>query len=107
AANVARVAVGKGVPTDVAFFGVETAERLTASGFVPDLIIANNVMAHVPDLNDFVRGFRNFLAPGGVLTVEFPHLLRLIEENQYDTIYHEHFSYFSLLFVDRLMKHHG
>jgi len=107
AANVAKVAIEKGVPTDVAFFGVATAERLKSSGFSPDLVVANNVMAHVPDLNDFVRGIRAFLAPHGVLTVEFPHLLRLIEENQYDTIYHEHFSYFSLLFVDRLMQHHG
>jgi SAM-dependent methyltransferase len=106
AANVAKVAVEKGVATEVAFFGAETANRLKDSGFSPDLIVANNVMAHVPDLNDFVRGFRNFLAPRGVLTVEFPHLLRLIDENQYDTIYHEHFSYFSLLVADRLMNHH-
>jgi SAM-dependent methyltransferase len=107
AANVAKVAIEKGVPTEVAFFGADTATRLRDSGFVPDLIAANNVMAHVPDLNDFVRGFRILLAPDGVLTVEFPHLLRLIEENQYDTIYHEHFSYFSLMVVDRLLKHHG
>ena len=107
AANVAKVASDKGVPTEVAFFGAETATRLRAGGFVADLIAANNVMAHVPDLNDFVRGFRILLAPEGVLTVEFPHLARLIEENQYDTIYHEHFSYFSLMVVDRLLKHHG
>jgi SAM-dependent methyltransferase len=107
AANVARAAIEKGVPTEVAFFGVAAAERLRSSGFCPDLIIANNVMAHVPDLNDFVRGFQSFLAPQGVLTVEFPHLLRLIQENQFDTIYHEHFSYFSLLFVDTLMQTHG
>jgi SAM-dependent methyltransferase len=107
AANVAKAAVEKGVPTEVAFFGVETAKRLRASGFVPDLIAANNVMAHVPDLNDFVAGFKVFLAPQGVLTVEFPHLLRLIDENQFDTIYHEHFSYFSLLVVDRLLTQHG
>jgi SAM-dependent methyltransferase len=107
AANVASVATENCVPTEVAFFGAETAKRLRASGFAPDLIAANNVIAHVPDLNDFVRGFKTLLAPNGVLTVEFPHLARLIEENQYDTIYHEHFSYFSLMVVDRLFRQHG
>ncbi len=107
AANVADVAIAKGIPTEVAFFGAGTATRLKAAGVAPDVIAANNVMAHVPDLNDFVRGFKILLKPDGVLTVEFPHLLQLIAQNQYDTIYHEHFSYFSLLVVERIMTHHG
>jgi SAM-dependent methyltransferase len=107
AANVADVAIAKGIPTEVAFFGARTADRLKAAGVAPDVIAANNVMAHVPDLNDFVRGFKILLKPDGVLTVEFPHLLQLIAQNQYDTIYHEHFSYFSLLVVERIMTHHG
>jgi SAM-dependent methyltransferase len=107
AANVADVAIAKGIPTEVAFFGAGTANRLKAAGVAPDVIAANNVMAHVPDLNDFVRGFKILLKPDGVLTVEFPHLLQLIAQNQYDTIYHEHFSYFSLLVVERIMTHHG
>src|SRR5271154_2915225 len=107
AANVADVAIAKGIPTEVAFFGAGTANRLKAAGVAPDVIPANNVMAHVPDLNDFVRGFKILLKPDGVLTVEFPHLLQLIAQNQYDTIYHEHFSYFSLLVVERIMTHHG
>jgi SAM-dependent methyltransferase len=107
AANVAEFAVQKGIPTDVNFFGVETARRLKGEGISPDVIAANNVMAHVPDLNDFVAGFATLLKPGGVITVEFPHLLRLMAQNQFDTIYHEHFSYFSLLTVDRVFKAHG
>ena len=107
AANVAKVAIEKGIPSDVAFFGHATAARLAAAGVAPDVIVANNVMAHVPDLNDFVRGFKRLLKPDGVITVEFPHLLRLMEQNQFDTIYHEHFSYFSLLVVDRILTHHG
>ncbi|MGG5808737.1 methyltransferase domain-containing protein [Falsiroseomonas sp. CW058] len=107
AANVAEVAVGRGIPTDVAFFGAATARRLRAAGHAPALMCANNVMAHVPDLHDFVEGFRILLAPGGVLTVEFPHLLRLMAENQFDTIYHEHFSYFSLMTAEMVMAQHG
>ncbi len=107
AANVATVARDKGIPTEVAFFGVATAERLKAAGVAPQLMAANNVLAHVPELNDFVAGFAVLLAPGGVLTVEFPHLLRLMHENQFDTIYHEHFSYFSLLTVQRIFAAHG
>jgi SAM-dependent methyltransferase len=107
AANVARVAIDKGIPTDIAFFGERTAERLRGAGIAPDLIVANNVMAHVPDLNDFVRGFKILLKPDGVITVEFPHLLRLMQENQFDTIYHEHFSYFSLLVVERVFAATG
>jgi 2-polyprenyl-3-methyl-5-hydroxy-6-metoxy-1,4-benzoquinol methylase len=107
AANVAAIATGKGIPTDVAFFGAATARRLQASGVAPDVIAANNVMAHVPDLNDFVAGFAILLKPGGVVTVEFPHLLRLMQQNQFDTIYHEHFSYFSLLVVEQVFARHG
>ena len=107
ASNIAKVAIEKGIPTEIAFFGADTATRLRAGGFIPDLIVANNVMAHVPDLHDFVRGLRILLAPDGVVTVEVPHLARLIDENQFDTIYHEHFSYFSLLVVDRLFTRHA
>jgi SAM-dependent methyltransferase len=106
AANVAEVAEAKGVPTLVEFFGVPVAERLAADRRA-DLLLGNNVLAHVPDLNDFVGGMRALLAPGGVITMEFPHLLRLIEENQYDTIYHEHFSYFSFLTVRKVFAAHG
>ncbi len=107
AANVARAAIEKGIPTHVAFFGVETARKLRAAHPAPVLIAANNVMAHVPDLHDFVQGFRELLAPGGVVTVEFPHLLRLMQQNQFDTIYHEHFSYFSLLTAEAVLSRHG
>ena len=108
AANVAKAAIEKGVPTEVAFFGVETAQRLLIQqGISADLMTANNVLAHVPDIHDFVEGFRILLAPGGVATFEFPHLLRLIEENQFDTIYHEHFSYLSLSVVQALFARHG
>jgi 2-polyprenyl-3-methyl-5-hydroxy-6-metoxy-1,4-benzoquinol methylase len=107
AANVAEVAIAKGIQTEVAFFGAATARRLRTSGIAPDVIAANNVMAHVPDLNDFVEGFAILLKPAGVVTVEFPHLLRLMQQNQFDTIYHEHFSYFSLLTVQRVFARHG
>ncbi len=107
AANVAAVAERKGIPSEVAFFGVQTATRLRAQGVAPDLMAANNVLAHVPDINDFVRGFAILLKPGGVVTVEFPHLLRLIGESQFDTIYHEHFSYLSLHVVQRIFARHG
>lgn len=102
AANVARVAVEKGVPTRVEFLGADTARRMAAEGVRADLLIGNNVLAQVPDLNDFVAGMKILLAPQGVLTMEFPHLMRLVAENQFDTIYHEHFSYFSLLTVERI-----
>jgi SAM-dependent methyltransferase len=107
AANVAKIAAAKGVPTEVAFFGVATAQRLAEAGHAADLICANNVLAHVPDLNDFVAGFKLLLKPGGIVTVEFPHLQRLIAERQFDTIYHEHFSYFSLLVADAVFARHG
>ena len=107
AANVAAVAVQRGIPTMVKFFGVATAQALVADGKSADLIIGNNVLAHVPDLNDFVGGMKILLKPAGVITMEFPHLSRLVEGNQYDTIYHEHFSYLSLLTVKRIFAAHG
>jgi hypothetical protein len=107
AANVARVAEERGVPTVVAFFGRETARRLAEEGRRADLIAANNVLAHVPDLNDFIAGFKILLKDTGVATLEFPHLVRMVEENQFDTIYHEHFSYISLLAADAAFRRHG
>jgi SAM-dependent methyltransferase len=106
AANVAETAVQKGVPTIVKFFGVETARELVADNSNADLIIGNNVLAQVPDLNDFVAGMNILLKPSGVITMEFPHLMRLINESQFDTIYHEHFSYFSFATVERIFAAH-
>jgi SAM-dependent methyltransferase len=107
AANVAKVAVENGVPSLVEFFGVKCAKKLAAEGRSADLILGNNVFAQVPDLNDFVEGLKIMLKPEGVLTLEFPHLLKLIEENEFDTIYHEHFSYFSLFTTIKIMQAHG
>ena len=107
AANVAEAARKRNVPTLVEFFGLDLAKRLVSEGRRADLIIGNNVLAQVPDLNDFTAGMTHLLAPSGVITLEFPHLERLIEENQFDTIYHEHFSYFSLVTIDRLARKHG
>ena len=107
AANVAEAAKKKGVNTKVAFFGEKTALDLTAEGWDADLIIGNNVLAHVPDLNDFVKGLKVLLKPTGLITMEFPHLLQLMEQNQFDTIYHEHFSYFSFLAVEQVFARHG
>ena len=107
AANVAEAAREKGIPSEVAFFGAATARRLRDAGHAPDLMAANNVRAHVPDLHDFVEGFRVLLAPGGVATFEFPHLMRLMEHNQFDTIYHEHFSYLAFAVVEALFAEHG
>ncbi|HEU5297037.1 MAG TPA: class I SAM-dependent methyltransferase [Burkholderiaceae bacterium] len=107
AANVAKVAVDKGIATTVRFFGVETAGAIAAEHGQPDLLLGNNVLAHVPDLNDFVSGMKRLLAPGGVITMEFPHLQRLMAENQFDTIYHEHFSYFSFVAVEQVFARHG
>jgi hypothetical protein len=107
AANVVVAARVKGIETVVDFFGRELAARLVAEGRRADLLAANNVMAHVPDLNDFVGGMEPMLAPHGVVTIEVPHLLRLVEENQFDTIYHEHFSYFSLLTARKVLSAHG
>ena len=107
AANVAKVAVDKGVPTVTRFFGTEVAGELAAEGRCADLVLGNNVLAQVPDLNDFVEGLKILLKPNGVLTLEFPHLQRLIERNEFDTIYHEHFSYFSLLTTQMILEAHG
>lgn len=107
AANVAEVAVRKGIPTLVKFFGTRLAEELTREGQRADLVLGNNVLAQVPDLNDFVEGLRILLKPEGVVTLEFPHLLKLIEHNEFDTIYHEHFSYFSFITSVQLMEAHG
>jgi hypothetical protein len=107
AANVAKVAIEKGVPSTVRFFGRKTAAEIAAEHGRPDVLLGNNVLAHVPDINDFVGGMKVLLAPHGVITMEFPHLQRLIAENQFDTIYHEHFSYLSFLTVERIFAHHG
>jgi len=107
AANVAKVAVEKGVPTLVRFFGTELARDLAAEGKCADLVLGNNVLAQVPDVNDFVEGLKILLKPKGVLTLEFPHLLRLMEHNEFDTIYHEHFSYFSMLTTASILEAHG
>ncbi len=107
AKNVAEHAVKKGVPTITKFFGEQTAKELVADGIQADLTAANNVLAHVPDINDFVEGFAVLLKENGVATFEFPHLLNLVEKNQFDTIYHEHFSYLSLTAVEKIFNAHG
>ncbi len=107
AANVAAAAHEAGIPTLVEFFGLDTADELRLSGEEADLLVGNNVLAHVPDLAGFVEGLKLLLKPNGVVTLEFPHLLRLIENGEFDTIYHEHVSYFSLLAVERPFAHAG
>ena len=107
AANIAAVASAAGVETVVHFFGSELAAELAATGRMADLLVANNVLAHVPDLNDFVAGLVMILAPEGSLSIEVPHLLRLIQQIQFDTIYHEHFSYFSLYTAEKVLRAHG
>jgi 2-polyprenyl-3-methyl-5-hydroxy-6-metoxy-1,4-benzoquinol methylase len=107
AGNVAKVAQESGITTIVKFFETQTATELVADGKKADLILGNNVLAHVPDLNDFVEGMKYLLKPQGVITMEFPHLLRLIDENQFDTIYHEHFSYFSFITVEKVFQKQG
>ncbi len=107
AANVAKAAEEKGIPTLVQFFNPETATSLREEGKQADLLLGNNVLAHVPALNDFVSGMKIALKPRGIITMEFPHLLRLMLENQFDTIYHEHFSYLSLYTVERVFAEHG
>lgn len=107
AANVARVAIEKGIPTEVEFFGTQTAKKLANAGRGADLILGKNVLAQVPDLNDFVAGLKIMMKPGAIMTIEFPHLLRLLEENQFDTIYHEHYCYFSLISAEAVFAHHG
>ncbi|MET4036910.1 MULTISPECIES: class I SAM-dependent methyltransferase [unclassified Bradyrhizobium] len=106
-ASTARASREKGIETLEEFFGAEIGARLAAAGKQADLMAANNVLAHVPDINGFLAGFTNLLKPGGVATFEFPHLLRLIEENQFDTIYHEHFSYLSLTALEKIFRHNG
>jgi SAM-dependent methyltransferase len=107
AANVAAVATKKGIPTEIEFLGADTARKMVERFGEADLVLGNNVLAHVPDLNDFVTGIRTLLAADGILTMEFPHLQKLIEQNQYDTIYHEHFSYFSFLAAQSIFAYHG
>ena len=107
ASNVAQAAVARGIPTRRCFFGRAEARRMAAEGHLADALVGNNVLAHVPDLNDFVEGLGIVLAPTGVVTMEFPHLLSLIENNQFDTIYHEHFSYFSFSTVEKVLAKHG
>ncbi|PWN07815.1 class I SAM-dependent methyltransferase [Rhodohalobacter mucosus] len=105
--NVARAAIEKDIPTEKKFFGYDTSKELVSDYKPADLILGNNVLAHVPDINDFVSGLKVMLSEKGFMTFEFPHLMQLVENNQFDTIYHEHFSYFSLLVVDRIFARHG
>jgi hypothetical protein len=107
AKNVAKVAVERGIPTLTEFFGIKIAEQLRGEGKQADLIAGNNVLAQVPDINDFVGGLKILLKPTGVITIEFPHLMRLMKENQFDTIYHEHFSYFSFISAEKIFAAHG
>jgi SAM-dependent methyltransferase len=107
AKNVADAAIDRGVDTLIDFFGADLARELAADGTRADLVVANNVLAQVPDLNSFVEGIRLLLEPDGVVSIEFPHLLNLFEENQFDTIYHEHFSYFSLFTASTILRAHG
>jgi 2-polyprenyl-3-methyl-5-hydroxy-6-metoxy-1,4-benzoquinol methylase len=107
AANIAAAAIKKGIPTDVKFFGLKTASELAAKKKHTDLLIGNNVLAQVPDLNGFVEGMKTLLKPLGVITMEFPHLMKLMDGNQFDTIYHEHFSYFSFITVEKVFAAHG
>ena len=107
AKNVAKVAQEAGIPTIIKFFGVETAKELASEGKHADLLLGNNVLAHVPALNDFLEGMKHLLKPQGIITMEFPHLMSLMNENQFDTMYHEHFSYFSFTTVKNIFAAHG
>ncbi len=107
AANVAQVAMAKGIPTTVDFLGATTGRRIAAESGAADLVVGNNVLAHVPDLNDFVEGIKALLKPRGVITMEFPHLVSLVDSGQFDTIYHEHFSYFSFTTAEQVFAAHG
>ena len=107
ARNVAEVAIGKGIATRMEFFGEACARKMVEEGLKADLLLGNNVLAQVPDINDFLRGMKVLLKPRGVITMEFPHLVRLMEESQFDTIYHEHFSYFSFTTVEKIFAAHG
>ncbi|MGY5151481.1 MAG: methyltransferase domain-containing protein [Candidatus Nitrosopumilus sp. bin_6a] len=106
AQNVAKVAQEKGIPTISRFFGIKFAKELAEKGIFADLLLGNNVLAHVPDINDFVEGMKIILKKRGVITLEFPHILQLIKNNQFDTVYHEHFSYFSFYTVQKIFSHH-
>jgi SAM-dependent methyltransferase len=105
--NVSEVAAERGVPTDVSFFGAAKSVEMAAAGQLADLVLGLNVLAQVPDLNDFVAGIPHILKPTGTVTIEFPHLMKLLDENQFDTIYHEHFCYFSLISAEAIFAHHG
>lgn len=107
AENVAKIANQNGIPTIIKFFGVKTAKEFINEGTRADLLLGNNVLAHVPDLNDFISGLKILLRHEGIITMEFPHILKLIQNNQFDTIYHEHFSYFSLLTVQKIFSFHN
>lgn len=107
AKNIAKIAQEKKIPTITKFFGTDTAKELVGQGTKADLLIGNNVLAHVPNLNDFVKGLKILLKENGIITMEFPHLLQLIRQNLFDTIYHEHFSYLSLFTVQMIFKFHG
>ena len=107
AANVAKAAIGKGIPTIVKFFGPEVANELAIKNKCADLLIGNNVLAQVPNLNPFVKSMKILIKPSGVITMEFPHLIQLIDRNEFDTIYHEHFSYFSFFTVEKVFAAHG
>ncbi len=107
ALNVARAARDKGIPTETVFLGKDTAKDIAVNRGRADLLVGNNVLAHVPDINDFVEGVGVLLKRGGVITMEFPHLMRLIEDIQFDTIYHEHFSYFSFITAEKIFAAHG
>lgn len=107
AANVAQRAIAKDIPTLIRFFGEQLAREMAEQGKTADLLIGNNVLAQVPDLNDFVKGMKILLSPTGIITMEFPHLMRLVEGNQFDTIYHEHFSYFSFMTTEAIFSFHG
>jgi 2-polyprenyl-3-methyl-5-hydroxy-6-metoxy-1,4-benzoquinol methylase len=107
AVNIAEVAKAKGIPSITKFFGIQTAKELVVQGIQADLLLGNNVLAHVPDLNDFIAGMKILLKPSGIITMEFPHVLKLIQGNQFDTIYHEHFSYFSFLTIEKIFAAHG
>jgi len=106
ARNVAETARREGVPTETAFFGADMAKRLASEGKLADLLLGNNVLAHVPDINDFVKGLKILLKKSGLITLEFPHLMRLIDGNQFDTIYHEHFSYLSFITAEKILQKH-
>jgi len=107
AGKTAQIAIGKGIPTDITFFNAAYARDMIKKNIFADLIIGNNVLAHNPDLNDFLEGIRTMLGPQGIVTMEFPHVLQLLKNNQFDTVYHEHYSYLSLHAVRYLFNAHG